>query len=131
MRVVVFSKQTTDRGYETGTSARGLAGTRGHLRHVQKLRFAGLVRRGSTVRVRQRASDFLLLNWPFGCPMGRRLTLSTSTQRPRRGRRHFRSLDALMLPSPTTERRTRRTSVLELINELRSLARSVLARANL
>src|SRR2546427_1207253 len=37
-----------------------------------------MVRRGSTVRVRQRASGFLLLNWPFRCPIGRRLTLPTS-----------------------------------------------------
>src|SRR5436305_14713711 len=49
-----------------------------------------MVRRGSTVRVRQRASGFFLLSSSFRCPSGRRLRLPTSTQRPRRGRRRFR-----------------------------------------
>jgi hypothetical protein len=31
----LFSKQTTARGYETGTSARARAGTRGHCRHAR------------------------------------------------------------------------------------------------
>src|SRR6266699_5754981 len=50
-----------------------------------------MVRRGSTVRVRQRASGFFLLSGSFGCPSGRRLTLPMSTQRPRRGRWRLRS----------------------------------------
>ena len=37
----VFDKQTTRRGYETGTSDWALAGTRGQGRHDAKGRFAG------------------------------------------------------------------------------------------
>src|SRR5436190_20008952 len=41
-----------------------------------------MVRRGSTVRVRQRASGFLLLSRRFRCPGWHRPLVSTSTQRP-------------------------------------------------
>ena len=72
-RRCLLHKRTTRRGYETGTSARARAVTRGHCRHTMNGRFAGqtcsrmpgrvrayrlrtsMVRRGSTVRVRQRA----------------------------------------------------------------------------
>ena len=77
-----FQEQTTSRGYETGTSARARPVTRGHGRHVPNPRFPGekcsrmtararryrlktsMVRRGSTVRVRQRASQ-KASKWPF------------------------------------------------------------------
>ena len=67
-----FREQTTRRGYQTGTSARARSGTGGHCRHNPSSPFAGqmcsqvtararrdrlrtsMVRRGSTVRVRQR-----------------------------------------------------------------------------
>src|SRR5207245_7197984 len=45
-------------------------------------REASVVRRGSTVRVRQRASSFLLLSWCFRCLGWRRSRASASTQRP-------------------------------------------------
>jgi hypothetical protein len=41
-----------------------------------------MVRRGSTVRVRQRASEFLLLICGFRVPTARRLSVPTSTERP-------------------------------------------------
>jgi hypothetical protein len=68
-----FCEEATPRGYETGTPARARRDTRGHGGHIAKRRFAGqtrspmpgrarryrprtsMVRRGSTVRVRQRA----------------------------------------------------------------------------
>src|SRR5919108_388576 len=37
----VFCERATARGYETGTSARARAGTRGHWRHTANGRFAG------------------------------------------------------------------------------------------
>jgi hypothetical protein len=37
----LFYKQTTHRGYETGTSGWTRAGTRGHGRHDLRARFAG------------------------------------------------------------------------------------------
>jgi hypothetical protein len=37
----LFQQQTAERGYETGTSGRARAGTRGHTRHGSKARFAG------------------------------------------------------------------------------------------
>jgi len=66
----LFSESATSRGYEAGTPARPRSGTRGHCRHTPIGKFAGqtcprmtarvrgyMVRRGSTVRVRQRALE--------------------------------------------------------------------------
>jgi hypothetical protein len=119
----VFGEQTTRGGYDTGTSAWARAGTRGHDRHASKSRFAGktwsrepgrvrqyplgtsMVRRGSTVRVRQRALqkprswgffsriDLHVVEHeqgmePFMEPSGRKGGLwGVSTRRPRRPRR--------------------------------------------
>jgi hypothetical protein len=67
-------RQTTKRGHKTDTSET----TRATSTHLSALKQRGLqdnpmVRRGSTVRVRQRASGFFLLSWSFRCPSGRRL----------------------------------------------------------
>ena len=55
--VVTLSNSQTNRANEMRTSARPRAGTRGSRLFVRSLRFAAMVRRGSTVRVRQRASQ--------------------------------------------------------------------------
>ncbi len=95
----VFRERTTSRGYETGARAWARPITRGHWRHRLKKRFAGqtwprvttrvrryrlrtsMVRRGSTVRVRQRACrKSLHIGW-FCLLFGRSSGRSTSTRR--------------------------------------------------
>ena len=56
--------------------------TRGHAR-------ARMVRRGSTVRVRQRALAYCLLSALFRCRSGRRSATATSIGRPKLGRRRL------------------------------------------